>query len=84
MYGLLHFIDDELAPAMEAYNYRSAIAPVDLIYGLAGCHSNFAQRFEDIAKAMDVDLYRLIVEASKIDQKAPSEGLIKETASRLK
>ncbi|MGE4283151.1 MAG: 4-hydroxy-2-oxovalerate aldolase [Clostridia bacterium] len=83
-YGLLHFIDNELAPAMKPYGYLSAIKPVDLIYGYAGCHSSFAKLFEQVAKEKDVDLYKLIVEVSAIDQKAPSVKLIEQVADRLK
>ena len=84
LYTLLHFIDEELAPAMEKYGYRSAISPVDLVYGLAGCHSNFAKLFEDAAKSHRVDLYRLIMEVSAIDQKSPSAELIDKIARSIK
>jgi 4-hydroxy-2-oxovalerate aldolase len=83
-YTLLHFIDNELAPAMEKYNYRAAITPLDLVYGLAGCHSSFAQLFEGAAKLHAVDLYRLIMEVSAIDQKAPSADLIDKIARDIK
>ncbi len=83
-YALLHFIDEELAPAMEAYGYQSAIKPIDLIYGYAGCHSSFAKLFEKVAREQGVDLYRLIVEVSEIDRKAPSAELIEKIACKLK
>ncbi|MGD1832787.1 MAG: hypothetical protein ACPKOP_05515 [Sphaerochaetaceae bacterium] len=84
MYSLLHYLDGELIPLMSAYNYRPSIQPIDLVYGLAGCHSSFASLFAFIAAEMNVDLYRLIVEVSKIDQKSPSETLIRQTAAKLK
>jgi 4-hydroxy-2-oxovalerate aldolase len=84
LYTLLHFIDDELAPAMEKYHYRAAITPLDLVYGLAGCHSSFAKLFEEAAKRHAVDLYRLIMEVSAIDQKAPSADLIGKIARDIK
>ena len=84
LYTLLHFIDAKLGPAMEKHGYRAAICPVDLVYGLAGCHSNFAKLFEDASKAHNVDLYRLIMEVSAIDQKAPSAELIDKIARSLK
>ncbi|MDR1931395.1 MAG: 4-hydroxy-2-oxovalerate aldolase [Spirochaetales bacterium] len=83
-YTLLHFIDEELAPAMARHNYHAAITPVDLVYGLAGCHSSFAKLFEDAAKRHGVDLYRLIMEVSAIDQKAPSAELIDKIACDIK
>jgi 4-hydroxy-2-oxovalerate aldolase len=83
-YTLLHFIDNELAPAMAKHNYRAAITPLDLVYGLAGCHSSFAKIFEEAAKRHAVDLYRLIMEVSAIDQKAPSADLIDKIACDIK
>ena len=84
LYSLLHYLDDELIPMMGSHHYRPSILPIDLIYGLAGCHSSFATRFESIAGEKQVDIYRLIVEVSKIDQKAPSEELIQRIADTLK
>ena len=40
-------------------------------------------RFADIAKAKNVDLFKLIVEVSKIDRKAPSVELIEKVADTL-
>jgi hypothetical protein len=54
------------------------------VYGLAGCHSSFAKIFEDAAKRHAVDLYRLIMEVSVIDQKAPSAELIDKIACGIK
>jgi 4-hydroxy 2-oxovalerate aldolase len=84
LYGLLHFIDDTLAPAMEKYHYYAAVAPADLIYGLAGCHSSFAGLFQKAAAEAGVDLYKLIVEVSAIDQKAPSENLIRNIVDKMR
>ncbi len=85
LYALLGFIDNELMPAMKQISeYRAPVTPNDLIYGLAGCHSSFSKTFEEIAKANGVSLYRLIVEASKIDRKAPSRELIQQCADALK
>lgn len=82
-YSLIHFIDDELEMAMKEHGYRVPVEPIDLIYGFAGCHSSFAKRFADIAKAKNVDLFKLIVEVSKIDRKAPSVELIEKVADTL-
>lgn len=83
LYTLLHFIDDELAPAMAEYGYQAPVKPIDLVYGMSGCHSSFAGLFEDTARDMGVDLYRLITNVSAVDQKAPSRQLIEETARRI-
>ena len=83
-YKLLKFIDEKLAPKMEEYNYKVYIQPIDLVFGYAGCHSSFAGIFETVAKEKDVELYPLIVEASKINKKLPTEDLIQEVADKMK
>lgn len=83
-YTLLDFIDHELAPAMAEHGYHAAVKPLDLVYGLAGCHSSFENRFMSCASANGVPLYPLIIDVSKIDQKAPSEDLINKVAQELK
>lgn len=83
-YKLLKFIDEKLAPKMEEYNYKAYIQPIDLVFGYAGCHSSFAGIFETVAKEKDVELYPLIVEASKINKKLPTEDLIQEVADKMK
>ncbi|MEA5032522.1 MAG: hypothetical protein VB025_10295 [Sphaerochaeta sp.] len=84
LYGLLHYIDNDLIPAMNEYGYKTAITPEDLVYGYAGCHSSFANMFETVAKEQQVDLYKLIVEVSKIDQKAPPKELLEKVAKLIK
>lgn len=84
LFGLLNFLEDELIPAMGKYGYHTAITPQDLIYGFAGCHSNFGKLFEEVAGETGIDLFPLIVEVSKIDRKAPSRDLILKVAERLK
>ena len=83
LYTLLDFIDKELAPAMEGV-YHAPVKPQDLVYGLAGCHSNFAKLFEAVAQEKGVHLYKLIAEVSKIDRKAPTRELIEQVADRMK
>lgn len=83
LYRMLHFLDERLMPAMELFGYHNPVSPMDLVYGISGCHSSFVKRFRDIASETGVDLYRLIVEASAIDKKAPSEDLIREVAAKL-
>lgn len=81
---LLQYLDESLIPTMEQYDYRPAVKPVDLILGMAGCHSTFLGLFQRIAKEMQVPLYPLILQVSKLDQKAPSEALIREIAESLR
>ena len=84
LYQLLRYLDEELIPVMEEKGYHVAVKPYDLILGLAGCHSSFTKRFQDISGEYGVSLYPLVVEVSKVDQKAPSEELIRQVAARLK
>lgn len=84
LYGLLALIDEKLAPAMLRYDYRAAIYPTDLVYGLAGCHSGFAGIFERVASEKRVPLYPLIARVSAVNQKNPSITLIEETADKMK
>lgn len=84
LYELLDFIDRKLAPAMEKYGYRASVTPLDLIYGMAGCHSSFARLFNQVAKEKAVPLYPLIVKVSGINQKNPSLELMKDVADKLK
>ena len=84
VYALLSYLDWELIPAMEAYHYRPAVSPLDLVLGLSGCHSSFLGKFKEVAKEEGVDLYQLIVAASAKDRKAPSLELMHETAKSLK
>lgn len=78
--GLLHYIEEDLIPKMEKHQYHCPISPLDLILGYAGCHSNFLPLFKRIAKEHGVDLFRLIIETSKQNQKNPTESLIGEMA----
>ena len=80
---LLHFIEDELEPAMEEQGYHDPVKPLDIVYGYAGCHSSFANLFKETAKEKNVDLFKLIIEVSKIDRKAPSKDLIERIADTL-
>ncbi len=84
LYGLLHYLEDDLIPAMEAYHYHVAVNPVDLMLGLTGCHSAFLPMFRKVAQEEGVSLLRLIADVSAIDRKAPSESLLREVAKTLK
>ena len=83
-YTLLHFIDQELMPAMEKEGYHNPISPIDLILGYSGCHSSFLPIFKKVAIEEDVDLYKLIVEVSAKNQKNPSKDLMEQIADTLK
>ena len=82
-YTLLDFIDNELIPAMNLFSYKAPITPQDLVYGLSGCHSNFAPIFETIAAEKGVSLYKLITNVSAIDKKSPPKELIEKVADEL-
>lgn len=82
-YGLLHYLEEELIPAMEKWNYKPAVSPVDLILGFSGCHSSFLNQLKGIAEKEKVDLYRLIVEVSKINRKNPTHELMLEVSKLL-
>jgi 4-hydroxy-2-oxovalerate aldolase len=81
---LLEFLDNELIPAMDEYGYKAAVCPLDLVLGISGCHSSYTKTFKDIADQMNVPLYKLIIEVSKIDKKSPSIELIKAVANEMK
>lgn len=84
LYGMLDFIDQRLQPAMAAHQYHNPVTPLDLTLGLSGCHSSFVKKFKTIAQEKQVNLFKLIVEVSAIDQKSPSEELIAKVADTLK
>ncbi|MBQ9323233.1 MAG: 4-hydroxy-2-oxovalerate aldolase, partial [Clostridia bacterium] len=75
--------EQRLMPAMEPFGYHNPVAPIDLIFGLSGCHSSFLKRYQAIAAETGVNLFQLIVEASAINRKAPSEELIRSVAAKL-
>ena len=83
LYGMLDFIDQRLQPAMDAHSYHNPVPPLDLVLGLSGCHSSFLKKFKAAAQEYQVNLYRLIVEVSALDRKAPSDELIAKTAAAL-
>lgn len=84
LYKLLAYLDEELIPAMKAYDYRVAVNPTDLMLGLSGCHSNFMPMFRKVAEEERVSLLRLIADVSAIDRKAPGEELLRKVAATLK
>lgn len=82
-YKLCSFIDNNLAPAMKTYNYTSTVAPKDLVLGYAGCHSTFSSLYKKVAEETNVLLYKLIVETSKLEKRAPTEEVIRAVAKEL-
>lgn len=84
LYGLLHYLDEMLIPAMRAYDYHVAVNPTELMLGLTGCHSAFLPLFKKVAQEEGVSLLRLIADVSAVDRKSPSEALLRETAQKLK
>ena len=83
-YGLLHFIQDKLVPAMEKVGYHAPLQPKDLILGYSGCHSSYVKSFRAIAEETGVDIFQLIVETSAINRKNPDEALMREVSRKLK
>lgn len=83
-YKLLTFIDDKLMPAMEKEGYHNPIKPLDLVLGYSGCHSSFVGTYKEVAAEAGVNVYELIIETSKINQKNPSKDLMEEVAVTLK
>ena len=84
MYKMLDFIENRLQPAMEKHGYHNPIKPLDLALGISGCHSSFVKRFKAVAAEKQVNLFRLIIEVSAIDQKKPSEELMRQVADKIK
>lgn len=84
LYKLLDYLDADLIPAMKAYHYHVAVNPTDLMLGLSGCHSNYLPMFKKVAEEECVSLLRLIADVSAIDRKAPTEDLLRKTATTLK
>lgn len=84
LYQMLGFIENKLQPAMKIHDYHNPVSPLDLTLGLSGCHSSFVKKFKAIAQEKQVNLFKLIVDVSAIDQKNPSEELISQIADTLK
>lgn len=81
--SLLEFINDRLEPEMKKYSFHNAISPLDLVYGISGCHSGFGRLYRCVAEEQGVSLHKLIIETSKIDRKAPTRDLMEEVARAL-
>ena len=81
--ALLSFIEDKLAPAMEVHGYRPPVVPLDLVFGLAGCHSSNTAALLEASKEFGVDVFSLTMSVSAENRKNPSKDLIKEHAQKI-
>lgn len=82
-YALMEFLQEQLIPAMQTHGYSPAVGPVDLVYGMAGCHSSFGKMLREVAESKGVDLLQLVVEVSAVDRASPSRALAEKTADRI-
>lgn len=81
--ALLSYLDKDLVPQIIKKGYQSFVRPLDIVLGYSGCHSSFINTFKEVSMEENVDLYDLIIETSKINQKNPSRELMEEVASNL-
>jgi 4-hydroxy-2-oxovalerate aldolase len=79
--ALLSLIENDIMPSLKAH-FHNPIPPVELVLGIAGCHSSFLPMFREIAKSRSVDLFKLILDVSSHDQKAPSREFIESFAEK--
>lgn len=82
LYGLLGDLED-LEKYFDDINFKNYIKPTDLILGLSGAHSKNVPMFRKISDELNVDMFRLIMEVSRINRKNPSEDLIIDIAREL-
>lgn len=75
LHTLLSHIDGVIMPMLEEH-YHNPIPPLQLILGMAGCHSHYMPMFKSAAEQYKVNLYKLILEVSEMDKKAPSQAMI--------
>ena len=83
IYPLLSYLDTTLIPLMADYGYHPAVKPIDLVLGIAGCHSNALPLFQKVAAEENVPLFPLIVNVSAINRKDPDEQLIRSVAHKI-
>ncbi|HHV52996.1 MAG TPA: 4-hydroxy-2-oxovalerate aldolase [Synergistaceae bacterium] len=83
LHTLLSRIDNAIMPLLKPY-YHNPIPPVELILGIAGCHSNYLPMFREAAKKHGADLYKLILKVSAQDKKTPSMELIESFAAKAR
>lgn len=83
-YSLLHYLEDELIPAMAAYHYHVAVDPVSLLMGFYGCHSSILPLLRAAAESKHVPLYQLIERVSAQDRNSPGKDFIDSVAEQIK
>ena len=81
LYALLACVNELGAVMKERYEYHNPIPALDLVYGISGAHSSFGKLFKKVAEETGADLYKLIIKASAIDRKKPSEELLHKVAA---
>ena len=81
--ALLSCIDNDIMPLLKPF-YHNPIPPVALILGMSGCHSHYLPMFRNAAKKYGADLYKLILDVSTLDKKAPSMEFIESFAKKTK
>ncbi len=84
LYGMLDFIEYRLMPAMKERGYHNPVKPLDLTLGICGAHSSFTKTFKKVAAENNVNLFKLIVETSRINRKNPTEALMAEVAQKIR
>lgn len=82
-YSLLDYLQDDLIPAMEKHNYRPAVQPVDLMFGMTGCHSSFGKKLQTVSETKKVNLWKLIDGVCRIDRCSPSVELMEKVADEI-
>ena len=80
---LLSYLDADLIPRMDQYNYRPAVKPVDLILGQCGCHSSFLNIYKEVSKEIGISLYPLIMAVSSVNKKDPDIQHIRAIAKSI-
>lgn len=72
-----------MVPSIRRQAISRGVSDIELIEGLARCHSGFLPQFRAVARRRGVDLRRLIMAVSKIDCVEPSRELMEEVAGRM-
>jgi 4-hydroxy-2-oxovalerate aldolase len=79
-FALLAVIEAHLEPLMW---HPQGQAPLDVVIGMSRFHSSHMPKIKRVLDQIDIDIYRLIAEVSKIDCVDPSEELIASVARDL-
>jgi len=79
--SLLHFIDSTLPTIVPGLK---GIAPLDLIFGLAGFHSRYLPEVTQVSEETGVDLYDLILAVTKLDSSKVDLELARKAAENIR